>query len=179
MRIRTHLGISVDGYAATPDGRPALLSVPSFVPGESHGHPEFIAECGAVLMGRNTLEPALGAERWPWGEMPVFVLTSRALPPELPAQVSAAPDASALLEQMREADFEGDVHLVGGPTTIAAFHSLGALDRLEVVVLPIVLGDGLPLVPAGTDPIPLRLAAHRSFPDGSVELAYELAPVQP
>ncbi len=174
MRIRTHIGVSVDGYVATPDGRPALLSIPSFVPGESHGHPEFIAECGAVLMGRNTFEPALGAGRWPWGEMPVFVLTSRPLPPELPGQVSAARDAAALLEQMREADFDGDVHLVGGPTTIAAVHSVGALDRLEIVVLPIALGQGVPLVPAGTDPFPLRLESHRTFPDGAVELAYGL-----
>jgi dihydrofolate reductase len=81
--------------------------------------------------------------------------------------------------------------LVGGPRTIRAFHELGALDRLEIVVLPILLGAGIPLSPQGTQPAPspqgtqpapspqgtqlvsLRLLlADRTFPDGSVELVY-------
>jgi len=37
---------------------------------------------------------------------------------------------------------DGDVHLVGGPRTIRAFYELGALDRLEIVILPILLGSG-------------------------------------
>jgi dihydrofolate reductase len=65
------------------------------------------------------------------------------------------------------------VHLVGGPRTIRAFHELGALGRLEVVVLPILLGDGTPLSPAGSPPVPLRLLrSDRTFPDGAIELAY-------
>jgi hypothetical protein len=45
------------------------------------------------------------------------------------------------------------------------------------VVLPILLGAGVPLSPAstspaGTAPLPLRLDSTRRFPDGSVELAY-------
>jgi dihydrofolate reductase len=65
------------------------------------------------------------------------------------------------------------VHLVGGPRTIRAFHELGALGRLEVVVLPILLGDGTPLSPAGSPPVPLRLLrSDRTFPDGAIELVY-------
>ena len=33
MRIRTHIGVSVDGFVATSDGCPAVLSMPEFVPG--------------------------------------------------------------------------------------------------------------------------------------------------
>jgi hypothetical protein len=66
MRIKTHIGVSVDGFMATADGLPALLSIPTFDSGQSHGHPEFIAGCGAVVMGRNTFVPALGASHWPW-----------------------------------------------------------------------------------------------------------------
>ena len=67
----------------------------------------------------------------------------------------------------------GDVHLVGGPRTIRAFHEVGALDRLELVVLPILLGDGVPLSPRAAPTVPLRLLrADRIFPDGSAELVY-------
>jgi dihydrofolate reductase len=175
VQIRTHIGVSVDGFVATPDGRPALLSMPDFVPGVSHGHPEFIANCRAVLMGRTTFDPALNAPSWPWQGLPVYVLTSRPLPSGLPGVVVSASSASELLEQMHRDGVSGDVHLVGGPRAIQAFREIGALDRLEVVVLPILLGEGVPLSPPGSSPARLAPPSQRTLPGGSVELAYELA----
>ncbi|MGA2929993.1 MAG: hypothetical protein ABSG43_29190 [Solirubrobacteraceae bacterium] len=69
----------------------------------------------------------------------------------------------------------GDVHLVGGSITIQAFREIGALDRLAVVVLPILLGDGIPLSPPGSNPTRLAPPSQRTLPGGSVELAYALA----
>lgn len=175
MRIRSHMGISLDGFVAGDDGRPALLSMPDFVPGRSHGYPEFIANCDAVVMGRTTFDPSLGALSWPWPDLQVYVLTSHPLPADLPAAVSAAPTASALLELMRTRGSDGDVHLVGGPRTIQAFREIGALDRIDVVILPILLGDGVPLFQTSCRPLRLGLESQRTFPDGSVELAYSLA----
>ena len=80
MLIRSRMGVSADGFVATPDGLPALLALPGFVPGESHGHPEFIAGCDAVVMGRSTFLPALGAPSWSWPGLQIYVLTSSPLP---------------------------------------------------------------------------------------------------
>jgi hypothetical protein len=66
MLIKSRMGVSVDGFVATPDGVPALHAMPGFVPGVSHGFPEFIEGCDAVVMGRTTFLPALGAPGWPW-----------------------------------------------------------------------------------------------------------------
>src|SRR5204862_105112 len=79
MLIRTHIGVSLDGFVATPDGLPAWDAVPTFVPGESHGYPEFIEQCDAIVIGRNTFDfgHAYWTEQgvWPWagrrGERPV------------------------------------------------------------------------------------------------------------
>jgi hypothetical protein len=61
------------------------------------------------------------------------------------------------------------------------FHEIGALDRLELVVLPILLGDlggRIPLSPRSAPAVPLRLLrADRAFPDGSAKLIY--APGEP
>jgi len=84
VRIKAHIGMSVDGFVATRDGVPSLIQSPVFVPGKSHGDPEFIDGCDAVLMGRQTFLPALSAQTWPWADMRVFVLTSRPLAPETP-----------------------------------------------------------------------------------------------
>src|SRR3954451_16178588 len=76
MKIRTRLCISRDGYVTTPDGWPVQLADPAFSP-ESYGFAEFQQTLDAVLMGRVTFEPALGAERWPWPGLDVYVLGSR------------------------------------------------------------------------------------------------------
>jgi dihydrofolate reductase len=102
------------------------------------------------------------------------VLTSSPLPAGTPDHVIAAQKGPAdLLSQLRSRPSGGGVHLVGGPRTIRAFHELGALDRLELVLLPILLGEGLPLSPQAAPPVPLTLLrADRTFPDGSAELVY-------
>ena len=75
--------------------------------------------------------------------------------------------------QLRAARLEGDVHLLGGPRTLRSFHELGAIDRLEILVLPILLGsEGIPLFPLGASRLPLRLEGQRAFPDGTVALVY-------
>jgi dihydrofolate reductase len=82
---------------------------------------------------------------------------------------------SALVARIRATESAADVHPVGGPRTIQAFQEIGALDRLELVVLPILLGDGLPLTPPGSPHSPLRLESHRAFPDGAIEHVYSFA----
>lgn len=78
-----------------------------------------------------------------------------------------------LADQLRSRPPGGDVHLVGGPRTIRVFYQIGALDRLELVVLPRLLGEGRPLSPPGAPPMPLTLLrSDRTFPDGSAELVY-------
>lgn len=174
MLIRSRMGISVDGFVATATGMPAFLSVRDFVPGRSHGYRAFIEHCDAVLMGRSTFLPALGAPTWPWPGRQVFVLTSRPLPPETPPDVVVVSGGPAeAVARLRTRESDGDVHVVGGPRTIEGLAAIGALDRLELVILPIVLGAGVPLSPPGTPQRPLTLVrSPETYPDGSVELVY-------
>jgi dihydrofolate reductase len=55
--------------------------------------------------------------------------------------------SAGLLSQLTAAN-QGDVHLVGGPRTIETFRSLGALDTIELVVLPLFFGAGMRLTTA-------------------------------
>jgi dihydrofolate reductase len=174
MLIKSRMGISADGFVATPDGMPAFLSMPGFVPGQSHGYPSFIEHCDAVLMGRNTFLPALGAPSWPWPGLQTFVLTSQPLPPETPPDVVVISGGPAeAVERLRARGSGGDVHLVGGPRTIEGLAAIGALDRLELVVLPVMLGEGVRLSQPGVPKRPLTLVrSPETYPDGSVELVY-------
>jgi dihydrofolate reductase len=171
MQIRTRMCISADGYVSTPDGLPAQLADPTFVPGKSHGFPEFQRTCEAVLMGRTTFEPALGSDRWPWPNLDVFVLGS-ARPAGTPDHVVVDVDPARLLERLRASNRGGDVHLVGGPRTIETFRGLGALDRLGLLVLPLLLGAGMRLTRSNIRDARLTLESERALPEGAVEVVY-------
>jgi dihydrofolate reductase len=174
MQIRTRMCMSADGYVTTPQGWPAQLADPAFVPGESYGFPKFQESCDAVLMGRTTFEPALGAERWPWPNLDVFVLASHR-PSGTPEHVVVDSEPERLLQRVREANRGGDVHLVGGPRTIETYRALGALDKLGLIVLPLLLGEGMRLTPSLSVDARLTLESERALPGGSVEIVYACA----
>jgi dihydrofolate reductase len=174
MLIRSRMGMSADGYVTTPSGWPAQTADPGFVPAESHGFPEFRQNLEAVLMGRTTFEPAIGNAFWPWPGLQVFVLASQR-PAGTPDDVVTDSDPARLLARLREANQGGDVHLVGGPRTIETFRALGALDRLELVVLPMLFGAGLQLTPAVSTDTGLSYESQRPLPGGSVEIVYSVA----
>jgi dihydrofolate reductase len=174
MQIRTRMSMSADGYVTTPGGWPALTADPAFVSGESHGIREFLEGCEAALMGRTTFEPAVNNDRWPWPKLNVFMLGSQR-PAGTPDHVVSDSDPARLLEKLRAANQGGDVHLVGGPRTIEAFRALGALDKLELVVLPLFLGDGMRLTPSLSPDAGLTFVRERALPGGSVEIVYDVS----
>ena len=170
MEIRTRMCMSLDGCISTPDGLPAQLADPHWDP-ETHGFVEFQHRCEAVLMGRTTFEPALGAARWPWPDLDVFVLGSHR-PSGTPDRVVIDGDPARLLEKLREANRGGDVHLVGGPRTIETFRALGALDKLGLIVLPLLIGEGMRLTPSVSPDTALTLESEHVLPGGQVEVVY-------
>jgi dihydrofolate reductase len=172
MQILARQCVTADGYVTTPDGWPPQVIDPVHGPG-SHGVREFIAGCEAVLMGRTTFEPALTADRWPWPDLKVFVLGSRRAP-GTPEGVVIDSDPARLLEQLRAASSGRDVHLVGGPSTIETFRALGAVDKLELVVLPFMTGSGLRLTESLDPATALAFESSRALPGGSVEIVYSL-----
>ena len=172
MQILTRMCISLDGYVTTTEGWPVQLADPNFSP-QAYGFEEFQKTLDAVLMGRTTFEPAIGAPRWPWPDLEAYVLASER-PAGTPDHVVTDGDAKALLERMREANRGGDVHLVGGPSTVEAVRALGALDKLGLIVLPLLVGDGMRLTPSLSTDIALTLESERALPGGLVEIVYEV-----
>ena len=122
-------------------------------------------------MGRMTFEPALAAGRWPWPDLAVFVLCSER-PAGTPDHVITDNDPSRLLEKLRASNRGGDVHLVGGPRTIETFRALGALDKLGLIVLPLLVGEGMRLTPSVSTHTALMLEREHALPGGSVEIVY-------
>jgi dihydrofolate reductase len=162
---------SLDGYISNEDGLPVQLSDPEWDP-KAYGFVELQSNCDAVLMGITTLGPAIDADPWPWSDVDVFVLGSER-PPGIPDEVVVEGDPDRLLQQVRQANRGGDVHLIGGPTTIETYRQRGAIDEFGLVVLPIFAGEGMQLTPSLRTDERLTLKSERALPGGAVELLYE------
>jgi dihydrofolate reductase len=84
-------------------------------------------------------------------------------------------DPVRLLERLRAANRGGDVHLVGGPRTIETLRPLGALDTLELVVLPLLFGAGMRLTESLSPDTGLTFERERALAGGSVEIVYAVS----
>jgi dihydrofolate reductase len=176
MKILTRICTSLDGNVTTPDGLPVQLAFAGWDAG-ALGFYELQGRCDAVLMGRITFEPALAAPYWPWGDLAVYVLGSHR-PPGTPDHVVVDDDAVRLLERLREEDRGGDVHLVGGPKTIETYRTLGVLNEFRLLVLPMLSGEGRKLTPDVTSRSVFRFESAREWPNGVVELIYDVMQTQ-
>ena len=166
-RVRVFIACSLDGFIAGVDHDLSWLPPPG---DDDFGHGAFMAEVGAVLMGRRTYDVVTGFDAWPYGALPLLVATTRALVPAVPSVRAVAGPIAALLHDALAAAAGKDVYLDGGDLIRQALDA-GAIDELTVTIIPIVLGAGLPLFAGVERRQPLVLVGHR-VAAGLVQLTY-------
>lgn len=171
--IRGMMAASLDGYAADAAGGVGWLA-----PFESAdwGYEAFITGIGTVVMGRVTYTQMLDlTPDWPYPGKRAIVVGHGMQPPLRGGAEIWPGNLPALVARLRAEP--ADTWIVGGPTLQAAFLALGALDRLELCVVPCLLGGGLPVFPPGpTPPRQPRLQSARALPLGMVMLDYAFDP---
>jgi dihydrofolate reductase len=171
-RVVYHAACSLDGFIATRDGGVEWLS--EF---EGDGaYESFFAGVGSLVLGRTTFDQVLGWG-WPYGDKPAAVLTSSPLPREAPESAFAASgdDLAGLVERLR-GSAPGAVWIVGGGETAGAFLRASLLEELRLGVIPVLLGAGIPLLPAeGTSLQRLELLGAEGRRNGIVDLLYRVA----
>lgn len=169
-QIVAYVASSVDGYIAGPGDDMGWL--PEF-DGDQTGFHDFFADVSAIAMGRRTYEWIGEHTRsWPYGDLPAYVLSS-SLPEGRAEHVTVTPgpvlDLAATLR-----DGGGTAWLVGGGGLFASFAAAGLIDHWIVTVIPVLLGEGVPLFPArGAGYERLELGESRTIPGGLVQLRYE------
>jgi len=164
------IGASLDGFIARTDG--ALDWLPTNC--EPHGYDEFMATVDALVIGRKTFETVLSFGAWPYGEKPVFVLSSRPTPP---APVGAVVEwmSGAPSEIMSQLAARGIGHIyVDGGITIQRFLQAGLIRRLIITRIPVLIGSGIPLFGATERDIALKHIATRQYASGLVQSEYEV-----
>jgi len=169
-KIVCNLATSVDGFIADETGGVGWLNDFN---AEDYGMIEFFEQCGTAIMGSRTYEQALSFNSW-FGKMEGVVFTSRTLPPfknEVIEFVSG--DPVPVVEELHKR--EKDSWLVGGGQLITSFIDLHLLDELIITLVPRLLGNGLPLCPSIKEVSKLQLLDSKAYPDGVLQLKYQLA----
>jgi len=166
--LRLYIAVSLDSFIAMPDGGVSWLEP---YPAAEFGFSEFLGGIGAIVMGRATYDQALGFGPWSYEGKRTVVLTSRPLD-EPPAGVEPwTGDVVALAAELK-ASATGDIWLLGGAKTAAQFLADNLVDRLELFVVPVLLGEGIALFDGGHGPAQLALESATPFPKGVVRLTY-------
>jgi dihydrofolate reductase len=65
---------------------------------------------------------------------------------------------------------------MGGGDLIASFLDERAIDEFVISVVPVFIGDGIPLIARRHRHVPLELYSTERFEDGLVQLHYRLTP---
>lgn len=174
MKTSVFVGTSLDGFIARSDGTFDFLTQGSDGDGSANGFNDFFSTVDAILMGRNTYEVVLPFPAWPYGLTPVFVLTSRPLPPP-PRGAVVEQTAGAPAEVVSRLAGRGFEHVyVDGGATIQQFLRAGLIDRLVITRVPVLVGAGIPLFGAVDSDIRLEHVATRELRGGAVQSEYAI-----
>jgi dihydrofolate reductase len=162
---------SLDGYIATRDGGYDWI-----VADESIDFGALIAQFDTLVMGRKTYEVLRGqGPGHPYSGLRL-VVASRTLAPSDAPDVTILP--SGIIDGVRalKAEPGRDVWLFGGGDLFRQLLDAGLVDTVEIALMPVLLGDGIPVLPPG--PAAPRLVLERSstLPSGIVMLTYAVAP---
>jgi dihydrofolate reductase len=182
--VRYYAATTLDGYIAESDDTlDWLLKYEGSYEGADSdegqaGYETFYEGIGALVSGSTTYEWVLEhGSAWPYAGKPCWILSSRVLPKPEGEDVDVrlvSGEVPDLIQEMLASAGERDLWIVGGGNVASQFADHGLLDRVEVTVVPVVLGEGKPLFEKRLPGGPMQLLATRTHSSGMVSLDYEI-----
>jgi len=166
--VRYNVAASLDGFIADADGGFDWIPQDSAV-----DFAAIFARVDTVLLGRRSYEVVrrMGGVPWKPGTR-VYVFSRTLKQADHPDVTVVAHDAASVADGLRQEEGDGEIWLYGGGELFGSLLGAGQVDRVEVTVVPMLLGTGVPLVAPGASMTALRLIDTRRYPSGMVTLSY-------
>ena len=170
-QLRYSVAASLDGYIAGPNGEYDWIVVDPEI-----DFAAMYAGFSGLVMGRRSYEVFLATGGHDGPPLPVYVY-SRALPEGERDGVTFARDAVAHVRALKAAGDGKPLWLWGGGELFRSLAEAGLVDGVEVAVIPVILGGGVPLLATPGPRLSLALRAHRLYAaTGTLFLEYDVRP---
>ncbi|HWP37893.1 MAG TPA: dihydrofolate reductase family protein [Gemmatimonadales bacterium] len=168
-RVRYSVAMSLDGYIADPDGGYDWIPVD---PDIDFG--ALFRDVDTVLVGRKSWEIA---RRQPGGggmpPLPTYVFSRTLRPADVPGAVLSRDPAQTVAELKRQPG--KNIWLFGGGELFRSLLAHDLVDEVEIGLVPVLLGRGLPMLPGADRLARLELLGHRVYAaTGTVLLRYQI-----
>ncbi len=150
QKVILNIATSLDGYVANLDDGIDWLEPYDDL--SEYGFDEFIAGVGAIIMGKRSYDIGIRNDWFegkPYGPSPIFVICTEkpSTQPgsELGDFVFIDEGVEAAFEAARSAAGEKNIYLFGGPSIVQQSLNLGLVDEMQLSIVPVLLGKGIPL----------------------------------
>lgn len=168
--LRYSVASSLDGYIAGPNGEFDWIIVDPDI--------DFIAlyaRFSGLVMGRRSYDVYVSTGGGAGPELPTYVY-STTLPEGSRDGVTFARDAVAHVRELKAAGNGKPLWLWGGGELFRQLAEADLVDGVDIAIIPVVLGGGLPLMAAPGPRLRLRLRTYRLFArTGTMWLEYDVA----
>lgn len=169
-KVILYIAMSLDGYIAKPDGDIHFLSMVE-KEGEDYGYTAFNKNVDTVIWGRKTYDKVLTfGEPIPHADKKVIVIT-RTDRPATGNITFYSGNLADLLENLKKENGK-NIYIDGGAEIVNELLHQNLIDEFYISIIPIMLGDGIPLFKQGRPEAALTLLKSTSFETGLVQLHY-------
>jgi dihydrofolate reductase len=179
-KIIVHIATSADGFIARPDGDVAWLDRPR--PKGNYGMGAFFKSIDTILWGRKTYAKGLemgmeaGMKSAGFGpQIKNYVFSRQPQKSPVPTFEFVNEPVKTFAQRLR-AQPGKHIWMMGGGEIIASFLDQSEIDEFRINIIPILIGEGIPLIQPRHRSIRLKLLSTKAFPDGVVHLHYRVMP---
>ena len=165
-RVRYAVVVSLDGYIAGPKGEADWIIM----------NPEIdfralFEQFDTFLIGRRTFEMMVRADRGETPGMKTFVFSRTLQQQDYPGVTVVAEKSEETVAALRAGPGK-DIWLFGGGSLFRSLLDSGLVDTVEVAIVPVLLGEGIPLLAPPARQKKLHLTSHKVYKTGIVSLEY-------
>ncbi len=168
-KVQYGVAVSLDGYIAGPNGEADWINMDPEI-----DFSVIWARFDTLLIGRRTYEAAIGRLGPVAFIGKVVFVFSKHLEPQGHPGVTIVSDLTRSWMRSLKSQEGKDIWLMGGGALFRHLLDLGEVDSISVTIIPVLLGNGTPLMPSPYDPTKLTLSAHRAYKSGIISATYEI-----